>query len=160
MAEIETMKAERKFLEKLAKQHDGVLLVDHVLDAAADPKCILHKHFQWDNSKAAEAYRRMQARQLIQKCVVTIDKAPDVQVRAFVSLATDQIAGGGYRMTAEVLSDEDLKAQLLHDMMVTLTKWKKQINLLDKETTAIINKLEDIVTTKVKSKRKAAGKQP
>ena len=159
MAEIETMKAERKFLEKLAKQHGGMLLVDHVLEAATDPKCILHKHFQWDDSKAAEAYRRMQARQLIQKCTVTIEKAPDVQVRAFVSLATDQVAGGGYRMTAEVLSDEDLKAQLLHDMMVTLSKWKKQIGLLDKETTAIINALEGVVITKVKEKRKSVGKQ-
>jgi hypothetical protein len=115
----------------------------------------LHRHFQWDDTKAAESYRKMQARQLIQKCVVTIDKAPDVQVRAFVSLATDQIAGGGYRMTADVLSDDDLKAQLLHEMLVTLTKWKKQVNLLDKETAAIIEKLEGAVV-KTKTKRKEA----
>jgi hypothetical protein len=155
MADNETMKAERKFLERLAKQKGGMLLVDDVLDAAKDPQCILHRHFQWDDTKAAEAYRKMQARQLIQKCVVTIDKAPDVQVRAFVSLATDQIAGGGYRMTADVLSDEDLKAELLRDMMITLTKWKKQINLLDKETAAIIEKLEDAVV-KIKTKRREA----
>lgn len=156
MAEVEAMKAERKFLESLAKTKGGVLLVDDVLNAAQNPKCVLHKHFQWDDSKAAEAYRRMQARQLIQKCTVTIDKAPDVQIRAFVSLTADQNAGGGYRMTAEVLSDADLKAELMHDMMVTIAKWKKQISLLDKETTAIINKLEDIVTTKVKTKRREA----
>jgi hypothetical protein len=155
MTDNETMKAERKFLERLAKQKGGMLLVDDVLDAAKDPQCILHRHFQWDDTKAAEAYRKMQARQLIQKCVVTIDKAPDVQVRAFVSLATDQIAGGGYRMTADVLSDEDLKAELLRDMMITLTKWKKQINLLDKETAAIIEKLEDAVV-KIKTKRREA----
>lgn len=156
MAEVETMKAERKFLEKLAKAKHGTLLVDDVLDAAKDPKCVLHRHFQWDNTKAAEAYRRMQARQLIQKCTVTIEKAPDVQIRAFVSLATDQVTGGGYRMMADVLSDDDLKGQLLHEMMITLAKWKRQMNLLDKETAAIINKLEDVVTTKVKSKRKEA----
>lgn len=155
MADNETMKAERKFLERLAKQKGGMLLVDDVLDAAKDPHCILHRHFQWDDTKAAESYRKMQARQLIQKCVVTIDKAPDVQVRAFVSLATDQIAGGGYRMTADVLSDDDLKAQLLHEMLVTLTKWKKQVNLLDKETAAIIEKLEGAVV-KTKTKRKEA----
>ena len=149
----ETMKAERKFLEKLAKNKGGMLLVDDVLAVAADPMCVLHKHFQWDNTKAAEAYRKMQARQLIQKCTVTIEKAPDVQIRAFVSLASDQYAGGGYRMTADVLSDNDLKAELLHDMMVTLTKWKKQINLLDRETAAIIDTLEDVVRTKVKSKQ-------
>ena len=149
----DSMKAERKFLEKLAKNKGGMLQVDDVLAVASDPTCVLHKHFQWDDNKAAEAYRKMQARQLIQKCVVTIEKAPDVQVRAFVSLASDQYAGGGYRMTADVLSDDDLKAELLRDMMVTLTKWKKQINLLDKETAAIIDTLEDVVRAKVKGKQ-------
>ncbi len=152
----ETMNAERKFLENLAKQKNGMLLVDDVLAVAADPTCVLHKHFQWDNTKAAEAYRKMQARQLIQKCTVTIEKAPDVQIRAFVSLASDQYAGGGYRMTADVLSDTDLKAELLHDMMITLTKWKKQINLLDRETAAIIDTLEGVVRTKVSSKQQDA----
>ena len=150
----ETMKAERKFLERLAKLNGGMLMVDMVLDAARDPNCILHKHFQWDDSKAAESFRKMQARQLIQKCTVTIEKAPDVQIRAFVSLAPDQHAGGGYRMTADVLSDDDLKAQLLYEMQAALVKWKKQINLLDRETIDIINKLEGIVATKAKGKRK------
>lgn len=154
----DSMKAERKFLEKLAKNKGGMLLVDDVLAVAADPTCVLHKHFQWDNTKAAEAYRKMQARQLIQKCTVTIEKAPDVQIRAFVSLASDQYAGGGYRMTADVLSDNDLKAELLHDMMVALTKWKKQINLLDKETAAIIDTLEDVVRTKVNSRPTARSR--
>lgn len=152
MANNESMKEERKFLERLAKSYGGMLMVDTVLDVARDPKCVLHKHFQWDDTKAAEAYRKMQARQLIQKCVVTIEKAPDVQVRAFVSMAADQNAGGGYRMMVDVLSDDDLKAQLLHEMQVALIKWKKQINLLDKETAAIIDKLEEVLEKKVKRK--------
>ena len=157
MAEIETMKAERKFLEKLAKQHNGVLLVDHVLEAAVDPKCILHKHFQWDNDKAAESWRKQQARQLIQKVTVTIEKAPDVHIRAFVSLSTDQHDGGGYRMTANVLSDEHLKGQLLHDMQLALAKWKKQITLLDTETEEILNRLDEIVTRRVADRQQLAS---
>jgi len=148
------MKEERKFLEKLAKQSGGMLLVDTVLDAARDPRCILHKHFQWDDTKAAEAFRKMQARQLIQKCVVTIEKAPDVQIRAFVSMAADKVTGGGYRMMVDVLSDDDLKGQLLHEMQVTLVKWKKQMHLLDRDTAEIIDRLEGIVTAKTKTKGK------
>ena len=144
----DSMKAERKFLEKLAKNKGGMLLVDDVLAVASDPTCILHKHFQWDDTKAAEAYRKMQARQLIQKCVVTIEKAPDVQVRAFVSLSSDQYSGGGYRMMVDVLSNDDLKADLLHEMRVTVTKWKKQISLLDDETAAVISKLEEVIRTR------------
>ena len=149
----DSMKAERKFLEKLAKNKGGMLQVDDVLAVASDPTCVLHKHFQWDNTKAAEAYRKMQARQLIQKCVVTIEKAPDVQVRAFVSLSSDQYSGGGYRMTADVLSSDDLKAELLNDMKVTVAKWKKQISLLDDETAAIITKLEEAIRTRVDRKQ-------
>ena len=152
----ESMKEERKFLERLTKARGGMLMVDDVLDAARDPACVLHKHFQWDDTKAAESFRRMQARQLIQKCTVTVEKAPDVQIRAFVSLAPDQHAGGGYRMMAEVLSDNDLKAQLLHEMQVTLVKWKKQMHLLDKETAAIIDALEGVII-KTAPRRKVDG---
>jgi hypothetical protein len=152
-----TMKQEHKFLEKLARQNGGVLLVESVLDAAKDPDCVLHKHFQWDDTKAAESYRKTQARQLIQKCVVTIDKAPNVQIRAFVSLASDQHSGGGYRMTADVLSDEDMKSQLLHDMMMVISRWKRQINLLDHDTVSILDALEDAIATKTRSHRKDGG---
>lgn len=148
---MEIMKEERKFLEQLAKQHNGYLMVDDVLNAAKDPQCILHKHFQWDDSKAAEAYRKMQARHLIQKCTVTVDKAPDVPVRAFVSLAQDQYSGGGYRMTVDVLSNEDLKAQLIHEMTITLIKWRKRIELLDKEEAAVIEALEGAIKSVGKS---------
>lgn len=153
---MEMMKEERKFLEQLAKQRGGMLLVEDVLDVAQDPSCILHKHFQWDDTKAAESFRRMQARQLIQKCTVTILKAPDVPIRAFVSLSSDQYSGGGYRMTADVLSDEDLKYELLRDMAITLTKWKKQMKLLDQETASIIEMLDQVIVRKTRNKVKEA----
>jgi len=141
--------AERKVLERLAKENDGLLMVEAVLDEAKDPKSVLHKHFQWDDDKAAEAYRKYQARQLIQKCTVTIEKAPDVAIRAFVSLSTDQYDKGGYRMTATVLSDDNLKSQLLHDMQLTIVKWRKQVGLLDQETEEILDRLEQVVTRNV-----------
>lgn len=143
---------ERRVLERLAQQNDGLLMVDDVLEEARDPQSILHKHFQWDDDKAAEAYRKQQARQLIQKVTVTIEKAPDVHIRAFVSLSTDQYEKGGYRMTANVLSDDNLKAQLLHDMQLALVKWKKQINLLDSETEEILNRLEIVITRSIKDR--------
>jgi len=152
----ETFAAERKLLERLARNNNGLLLVEHVLDEARKPTSVLHKHFQWDDHKAAEAYRKVQARALIQKCTVTIEKAPDVAIRAFVSLSTDQVDGGGYRMTATVLSDDNLKGQLLHDMQLTLVKWRKQVALLDEETESILNRLEQVVTRRVSERQQAA----
>lgn len=153
----ESLAEERKLLERLAKQNGGLLQVEHVLEEARRPGSILHKHFQWDDHKAAEAYRKVQARQLIQKCVVTIEKAPDVQIRAFVSLSTDQHDGGGYRMTANVLSDDNLKAQLLHDMQLTIVRWRKQVELMDSETEQLLTRLDEIVTRKVSERRQSAG---
>lgn len=144
---------ERRVLERLARQNNGLLMVDDVVEEARDPQSVLHRHFQWDDDKAAEAYRKQQARQLIQKVTVTIEKAPDVHIRAFVSLSTDQYEGGGYRMTANVLSDDNLKAQLLHDMQLALVKWKKQINLLDNETEEILTRLEKVVTRSIKNRQ-------
>lgn len=144
---METMQEERKFLENLTKQCGGILWVDDVLNAAQDPACILHKHFQWDDSKAAESFRRMQARQLIQKCTVTIEKAPDVPIRAFVSMVSDQHSGGGYRIMADVLSNDALRQELIHDMTVSLNKWKKQISLLEQDYPEIITVLEGVIRT-------------
>ena len=58
-------------------------------------------------------------------------------------------------MAVDVLSDDDLKAHLLYDIQTTIVKWKKQMNLLDKETAAIIDKLEGLVSSKA-AKRKEA----
>ena len=88
---------------------------------------------------------------MIQKCSITIAQSPDVSIRAFVSLSDDQKNGGGYRMTAVVLSDEDMKAQLLHDMQLTIGRWKQKLHLLDVETLAIINRLEKAVRKNTKT---------
>ena len=142
------MKEERKFLERLAIKNKGLLMVDDVLNAAQDKHCVLHKHFEWDDTVAAEQYRREQARALIQKCKITIASAPDVAVRAFVSLTEDQRSGGGYRITADVLSDEQLREQMLYDIQITIGRWKQKLHLLDTETAEIVEQLSKVVATK------------
>lgn len=136
------MNEERKFLERMAAKNGGLLLVDDVLTAAKDKRCVLHKHFEWDDTEAARQYRREQARNLIQKCRVQIASVPDVSIRAFVSLQSDQVSGGGYRMTAAVLDDEQLKAQLLRDIQLTIERWSRKLYLLDLPTINLIKQLE------------------
>jgi len=136
------MNEERKVLERMATKNGGLLLVDDVLAAAKDKRCVLHKHFEWDDTEAARQYRREQARNLIQKCRVQIATAPDVSIRAFVSLQSDQISGGGYRMTATVLDDAELKAQLLGDIRLTIERWSRKLYLLDSNIVGLIQQLE------------------
>lgn len=142
------MREERIFLERMAAKNGGLLLVDDVLAAAKDKRCILHKHFEWDDTEAARQYRREQARSLIQKCRVQIATAPDVSIRAFVSLHSDQVSGGGYRMTAAVLNDDDLKAELLNDIRLTIERWNSKLHLLDSDVVSLIDELD----TRIKDK--------
>ena len=50
----------------------GKITAETVLKAAKDKDCILHKLFEWDDSKAAEKYRMAQARTLINNIEVKI----------------------------------------------------------------------------------------
>ena len=84
---------ERKVLTKIATKHGGVLQVDDVLHEARDEGSPLHKHFEWDDSVAAEAHRRYQARVLIQKCHIRLIESEPTTVRAFVSLQSDRDSG-------------------------------------------------------------------
>ena len=52
------MELERKELETMAAANNGVVTVDMVIDAAKNEDSPLHSHFEWDNDKAAENYRR------------------------------------------------------------------------------------------------------
>lgn len=149
------MKEERKLLTQLAQRNGGVLRVDDVLEEARQEGSILHKHFEWDDSKAAEQYRRDQARALIQRCKITLVDNTPVQVRAFVSLPSDRDAGGGYRLTAEVVSDETMKAELVRDIKMTIARWNKKLHLLDQDIADLLIELDRRVDTS--SEQRAAA---
>lgn len=139
------MEQERKLLTKIALKKGGVLMVDDVIDEAKDVNSILHKHFEWDDSKAANLHRRDQARALIQKCKITLVDTAPINIRAFVSLPSDRDSGGGYRLTSEVVSDELRKAELLRDIQLTIARWTQKLHLLDKDLADAIVELETYV---------------
>jgi hypothetical protein len=57
------------------KQKRGALTAEILVDEARAPEHPLHSRFEWDNSKAAELYRRDQARKLIALVEVVYTKA-------------------------------------------------------------------------------------
>ena len=140
------MQEEKKLLTKLARQNGGVLKVEDVLNIARDSDSILHKHFEWDDTEAAELYRRQQARALIQRCKISLVTTKPVEIRAFVSLATDRENGGGYRLTSDVMSDEQLKAELLHDIGLTIARWTAKLHLLEGDLAEAILVLEEKIS--------------
>lgn len=142
-----SMETERKLLKKLAVKNNGVLTVDAVLDEAQDESSPLHRHFEWDDSVAAEAHRRYQARVLIQKCRITLVESEPVHIRAFVSLPADRESGGGYRLTTEVMGDTELKAELLRDIQLTIARWTKKLHLLEPDIAEILVRMDEKLQT-------------
>lgn len=137
------MEMERKYLTQVAKQNGGMLLVDQVIDLARDENNILHKHFTWDDSKAADAYRKQEARALIQKCRIKLVEHEATEVRAFVSLPTDRENGGGYRLTTRVMGDDAMKEELLRDIKMTIQRWNKKLHLLDQDLADLLLAVEE-----------------
>ena len=98
-------------LQTVATANKGRLTPKAVVNAARDPKSPLHRHFEWDNTKAAEAFRLEQARAIVR--VIRIDDADTAgtTVRAFLSVG--EKTGVSYRTLDDVRSSADLKAIVL-----------------------------------------------
>lgn len=104
----------RRELERIAKANGGVLYPEKVVEAARPSTSPLHSRFEWDDSEAACQYRIWQARQLISITVNVISQTGDEE-RMWVSLKPDREMGGGYRSMISVLSDSEMRNQLLQD---------------------------------------------
>lgn len=102
-------------LKKLADENHGILRPEVVVAYAKPMTSPIHSRFEWDNKKAGHAFRLWQARQLISVCVEIIPHMHD-PVDVFVSLSPDR-KEGGYRLTQEVLSDAEMRRQMLSDAL-------------------------------------------
>lgn len=136
-----SMKLEKLELERLAAEASGVLTVDAVLEAASNPDSPLHEHFEWADDKAADNWRRVQARTLIQRVNITITGNSSQVVRAFVSLPDDRLTGGGYRLIAAVISDESMREQLIADIAMTVSRWQRKMHLIDAEIVELLERV-------------------
>lgn len=82
-----------------------------VLAMAKSNRHPLHKHFEWDNEIAGEAYRLEQARELIRIIRVEDDEASAGYSPAFYSIT--QKSGTAYHTHAAVKSSADLQLLVL-----------------------------------------------
>lgn len=118
-------------LKRIASENDGVLTAEAVVEAASDESNPLHDSFCWDNSEAAHLYRLHQARNLIRVSVTMLDVPNAMPQRVFVSLTPDrEVEGGGYRALTAVMSDAEMRAQLLMDAQAEMEVFERKYNAL------------------------------
>jgi hypothetical protein len=97
-------------LADLYRENGGLRPGDVVAWAQANPSSALHGRFEWNDTAAAHQHRLAQARSIITEVEVVY---PDRKVRQiYVSLVRTR-GRQGYVSLADVMSDEDRRAEYL-----------------------------------------------
>lgn len=101
---------------------------EQVVCDAQDPSSPLHRHFDWNDARAAHAHRLERARWLIQAVSLEIRfvGGERQRVRLFQNVTTTE--GRGYVPTPIVLSREATRAQVLAAALRELEHWQRKYN--------------------------------
>ena len=133
-------------LASIAERDGGMLSPAAVVEFARNPKTVLHGRFEWDDAIAGPAYRLWQARKIISREVLIVgqddggqmvafavkDGGDGKRVRAYISLGDDRRdeENPGYRATLSVLSDEELRANMLEEAKADMQTFRRKFSLL------------------------------
>ena len=105
---------------------DGFIKPHRVVDwARENPKSALHKNFEWDDAKAAEAFRVQQARRLIAIHVLADDGR-----RSTISLIQDRNGDSGYRHIGPVMQNSELRAMAVRQALRELRRFEERYKWL------------------------------
>lgn len=112
-------------VDRLRASANGLLAPSAVVDAARYENHPLHGAFEWDDSVAGEKYREGQARYLIGHLVVLSGpKSAPQAMRAFVNVQRGEVQG--YTSTAIVISDTELRQQIIQRAVDELLRWRER----------------------------------
>lgn len=113
-------------IESLEKRVGRTVTPEDVLERARSNNSALHKHFTWDDSEAAHEYRLGQAGELIRSIVVDISRSnlSTKHVRAYVSV--EQGGERAYSAMAHVMTDGQLRAQMLASAWAELQAFRRK----------------------------------
>ena len=115
-----------KCIEKIIKKK-GKVTPASLLDEAKHDKHPLHDYFEWNNTIAAEKYRRVQAGYLIRHITIESKAGEDnpVSIRAFISVMSDNNKKHFTTITS-AMKDPALRNQVLQKAMEDLVVWEKR----------------------------------
>ena len=134
---------------------DGLLHEEAVVQRARSPKSALHAEFDWKDTEAAHSWRLEQARRLITRAYVTLEtREGDMrQTRAFVSLSSQRVQGGGYHPMVTVLKNPTQYDELLRTALAELENLRRRYEQLSELKPLFL------ALSKLKGKGKGKGKE-
>jgi hypothetical protein len=124
-------------LEEIAAANDQRLTPPLMVAAARDRRNYLHRHFEWNNQKAAEAHRLNQARQIVHCLRVVDDDAPAMPQIAFLSVAPGDGAGFTYASREAVKGSAFFQRLVLERAEKDLESWERRYSELAEICTEI-----------------------
>ena len=132
-------------IEDLGSATNGCLTPQQVVDHARDKGSALHPLFEWDDSVAAEAYRREQAGAMMRALQIHYEVEPErfEVVRALQNVTRDSVRV--YVPTIRALQDDDLRRQVIDSAFKELEGWTFRYRQY-KELSEIIAEVERLLT--------------
>lgn len=98
---------------------------EEIVDEARNPKSPLHDAFEWDDSKAANAHRLQQARNMVNHITVTVIKdGKKVEQKAFHSVVDDDERG--YAPMEIVKERAPLRRQVIANALREAKEWARR----------------------------------
>lgn len=129
-------------LMELREQH-GSLSAEIVLNDARPEGSLLHRNFEWNDSVAAEEYRKDQARGLVQAVIVhrTEEHGDVTPLRAFVKINVGDV--NSYEPIHRVLSDASLRSIVLRQCKSEIGALRDKVKAFE-EFTDILGALDGV----------------
>ncbi|WP_280320167.1 hypothetical protein [Nocardia wallacei] len=123
----------------------GQLTPADVVDVARDEAHPLHSRFEWDDAIAGEAYRRVQASDLIRSVRITYRETSEGDQRSVRAWSTlpDAPDRDGYRPTEEVLEDPFASKLLLRQAERELKAFQRKYGHLKEFADLVAQTLTD-----------------
>lgn len=115
--------------EELARieKENGSLTPELVVDESRGEDAPLHPVFEWDDKKAAENYRVVQAGSLIRNVTVKIEEAPRMEpTRAFVNVAPVGQCKGIFVSIKNAMGNEETRETVVARALAELEKVKEK----------------------------------
>ena len=117
----------QKVADEISALGDDVKPSD-IVEMARNPETESHKCFEWDDKKAAENYRLVQARNLV--CNLVYVQKPDDREREPVRLFYKPIGSAGYKQTKLIIQNQSEYERLLADCRRELERMKIKYHTL------------------------------
>lgn len=130
-------------LERITNKF-GVLTPELVVEESRSETAVLHSCFEWDDHKAANKYRVVQAHQILRTITARIptnEGTNPVAVRAFVHI------DGNYETVAKAIAVPDMYQSLLNDAMKEMEAFRQKYRNI-KELSSVILAMEKVSTEK------------